>query len=54
MIPPGLAKQVAIPISTRGFRTWGSGIDYDRGTYEIRLLDYKVVSSRSDDPIKRR
>jgi S1-C subfamily serine protease len=54
VIPPGLAKQVAIPISTRGFRTWGSGIDYDRGTYEIRLLDYKVVSSRSDDPIKRR
>jgi hypothetical protein len=33
---------------------WGSGIDYDRGTYEIRLLDYKIVSSRSDDPIKRR
>jgi S1-C subfamily serine protease len=53
-IPPGLAKQVSIPISTRGFRTWGTGIDYDRGTYEIRLLDYKVGSSRSDDPIKRR
>src|SRR6266404_3248593 len=52
VIPPGLAKQVAIPISTRGFRTWGTGIDYDRGTYEIRLLDYKV-SSRSDDRIKR-
>jgi S1-C subfamily serine protease len=54
VIPPGLAKQVSIPIATRGFRTWGSGIDYDRGTYEIRLLDYKVVSSRNDDPIKRR
>lgn len=54
VIPPGLAKQVAIPISTRGFRTWGTGIDYDRGSYEIRLLDYKVVSSRVDDPIKRR
>ena len=54
VIPPGLAKQVAIPISTRGFRTWGSGIDYDRGSYEIRLLDYKVVSSRGDDAIKRR
>jgi hypothetical protein len=53
-IPPGLAKQVSIPISTRGFRTWGTGIDYDRGTYEIRLLDYKVGSSRSEDPIKRR
>jgi hypothetical protein len=53
-IPPGLAKQVSIPISTRGFRTWGTGIDYDRGTYEIRLLDYKVGSSRGDDPIKRR
>jgi len=52
VIPPGLAKQVSIPIATRGFRTWGSGIDYDRGTYEIRLLDYKV-SSRSDDRIKR-
>ena len=54
VIPPGLAKQVSIPIATRGFRMWGSGIDYDRGTYEIRLLDYKIVSSRSDDPIKRR
>src|SRR2546429_1453088 len=54
VIPPGLAKQVAIPISTRGFRTWGSGVDYDRGSYEIRLLDYKVVSSRGDDSIKRR
>jgi S1-C subfamily serine protease len=54
VIPPGLAKQVSIPIATRGFRMWGSGIDYDRGTYEIRLLDYKIVSSRGDDPIKRR
>jgi len=55
VIPPGLAKQVAIPISTRGFRTWGSGIDYDRGSYEIRLLDYKIVSSKSgDDSIKHR
>ena len=54
VIPPGLAKQVAIPISTRGFRTWGTGIDYDRGSYEIRLLDYKVVSSRVDDPSKHR
>ena len=54
VIPPGLAKQVSIPIATRGFRTWGSGVDYDRGTYEIRLLDYKVVSSRGDDPIKGR
>jgi len=53
-IPPGLGKQVSIPIATRGFRTWGTGFDYDRGTYEIRLLDYKVVSSRGDDPIKRR
>ena len=53
-IPPGLGKQVSIPIATRGFRTWGTGFDYDRGTYEIRLLDYKVVSSRSDDTIKRR
>ncbi len=52
VIPPGLAKQVAIPISTRGFRTWGTGADYDRGSYEIRLLDYKVVSSRIDDPTK--
>src|SRR5499427_10717467 len=54
VIPPGLAKQVAIPILTRGFRAWGSSVDYDRGSYEIRLLDYKVVSSRGDDPIKRR
>ena len=54
VIPPGLAKQVSIPIATRGFRQWGSGIDYDRGTYEIRLLDYKVVSSRGDDSFKRR
>ncbi|MGH7348270.1 MAG: S1C family serine protease, partial [Candidatus Rokuibacteriota bacterium] len=54
VIPPGLGKQVAIPIATRGFRMWGTGIDYDRGSYEIRLLDYKVVSSRADDPIKRR
>ena len=54
LIPPGLAKQVSIPIATRGFRTWGTGFDYDRGSYEIRLLDYKIVSSRSDDPIKRR
>jgi S1-C subfamily serine protease len=54
VIPPGLAKQVAIPISTRGFRTWGTGFDYDRGSYEIRLLDYRVVSGRLDDPIKRR
>lgn len=54
VIPPGLAKQVSIPISTRGFRTWGIGIDYDRGSYEIRLLDYKVVTSRGDDPIRRR
>lgn len=53
LIPPGLAKQVSIPISTRGFRTWGIGIDYDRGTYEIRLLDYKVVSGRSDGSIRR-
>jgi S1-C subfamily serine protease len=53
VIPPGLAKQVSIPIATRGFRIWGSGIDYDRGTYEIRLLDYKVVSSRTDDPKRR-
>ena len=53
-IPPGLGKQVSIPIATRGFRTWGTGFDYDRGTYEIRLLDYKVGSNRSDDPIKRR
>jgi hypothetical protein len=45
---------VSIPISTRGFRTSGIGIDYDRGSYEIRLLDYKVVSSRGDDPIRRR
>jgi len=52
VIPPGLAKQVAIPISTRGFRTWGTGADYDRGSYEIRLLDYKVVSSRIEDPTK--
>jgi S1-C subfamily serine protease len=54
LIPPGLAKQVSIPIATRGFRTWGTGFDYDRGSYEIRLLDYKIISSRSDDPIKRR
>src|SRR5213594_4086022 len=52
VIPPGLAKQVSIPISTRGFRTWGTGADYDRGSYEIRLLDYKVVSSRIEDPTK--
>jgi len=54
LIPPGLAKQVSIPIATRGFRSWGTGFDYDRGSYEIRLLDYKIVSSRGDDPIKRR
>ena len=54
LIPPGLAKQVSIPIATRGFRTWGAGFDYDRGTYEIRLLDYRIVSSRSDDPLRTR
>ena len=57
VIPPGLAKQVSIPILTRGFRTWGAGADYVRGTYEIRLLDYRVVSSRSgaaEDPLRRR
>src|SRR2546428_4071089 len=27
VIPPGLAKQVSIPILTRGFRTWSSGVD---------------------------
>jgi S1-C subfamily serine protease len=57
VIPPGLAKQVSIPILTRGFRTWGVGADYVRGTYEIRLLDYRVVSSRSgaaEDPVRRR
>ena|SRR5256712_1999545 len=46
VIPPGLAKQVSIPILTRGFRTWSSGVDYVRGTYEIRLLDYRIVGSR--------
>jgi Trypsin-like peptidase domain len=59
VIPPGLAKQVSIPILTRGFRTWGTGADYIRGTYEIRLLDYRVISSRSgpaegEDPFRRR
>ncbi len=56
VIPPGLAKQVSIPISTRGFRTWGGGIDYARGTYEIRLLDYKIVGNRgsAEEPFKRR
>jgi hypothetical protein len=43
VIPPGLAKQVSIPILTRGFRTWSLGADYVRGTYEIRLLDYRIV-----------
>jgi Trypsin-like peptidase domain len=57
VIPPGLAKQVSIPILTRGFRTWGAGADYVRGTYEIRLLDYRVINSRSgtaEDPFRRR
>ena len=58
VIPPGLAKQVSIPIATRGFRTWSGGIDPVRGTYEIRLLDYKIVGNRGggagDEPIKRR
>jgi Trypsin-like peptidase domain len=57
VIPPGLAKQVSIPILTRGFRTWGTGADYVRGTYEIRLLDYRVINSRSgtaEDPFRRR
>ena len=58
VIPPGLAKQVSIPILTRGFRTWSSGVDYVRGTYEIRLLDYKIVGSRggssAEDLFKRR
>ena len=46
VIPPGLAKQVSIPILTKGFRTWSSGADYVRGTYEIRLLDFKIVGGR--------
>src|SRR5206468_1114896 len=50
VIPPGLAKQVSIPILTRGFRTWGAGSDYVRGTYEIRLLDYKIVAARGFSP----
>src|SRR5437867_3949780 len=56
-IPPGLAKQVSIPISTRGFRTWGFGADYLNGTYEIRLLDYRIVGAgggSAEDPFKRR
>jgi hypothetical protein len=55
-IPPGLAKQVSIPISTRGFRTWGLGADYLNGTYEIRLLDYRIVGAgvgSAEDPFKR-
>ena len=58
VIPPDLAKQISIPIATRGFRTWSGGIDPVRGTYEIRLLDYKIVGNRGggagDEPIKRR
>ncbi len=50
VIPPGLAKQVSIPILTKGFRTWGAGSDYVRGTYEIRLLDYKIVAARGFSP----
>jgi len=50
VIPPGLAKQVSIPILTKGFRTWSVGSDYVRGTYEIRLLDYKIVSNRGFSP----
>lgn len=46
VIPPGLAKQVSIPILTKGFRTWNSGVDYLRGSYEIRLLDFKIVGTR--------
>jgi hypothetical protein len=56
-IPPGLAKQVSIPISTRGFRTSGLGPDYLNGTYEIRLLDYRIVGAGGgsiEDPFKRR
>src|SRR5207244_4028332 len=49
-IPPGLAKQVSIPISTRGFRTWGFGADYLNGTYEIRLLDYRIVGAGGGVP----
>jgi len=58
VIPPGLAKQVSIPILTRGFRTGSNRIDYVRGTYEIRLLDYTIVGSRgggpAEDPLTRR
>jgi hypothetical protein len=50
VIPPGLAKQVSIPILTKGFRTWGAGSDYVRGTYEIRLLDYRIVANRGFSP----
>src|SRR2546425_3205358 len=50
VIPPGLAKQVSIPILTKGFRTWGTSSEYVRGTYEIRLLDYKIVSNRGFSP----
>jgi hypothetical protein len=46
VVPPGLAKQVSIPILTKGFRTWNSGADYARGSYEIRLLDFRVISGR--------
>jgi Trypsin-like peptidase domain len=56
-IPPGLAKQVSIPISTRGFRAWGLGPDYLNGTYEIRLLDYRIIGTgggSAEDPFKRR
>jgi hypothetical protein len=46
LVPPGLAKQVSIPILTKGFRTQNGGVDYVRGSYEIRLLDFKVVGGR--------
>jgi S1-C subfamily serine protease len=57
VIPPGLAKQVSIPILTRGFRAWSLGADYVNGSYEIRLLDYRIVGTRgssADDPLARR
>src|SRR5262249_9284406 len=53
VLPPGLAQQVRSPTAARGLRAWGGATDYARVTYETRLPDYKIASSRGDDPIKR-
>jgi hypothetical protein len=47
VIPPGLAKQVSIPIATRGFRTWGTGKSHLPSTCGTRrhALDEEHSSS---------